>query len=157
MEIPQNVTNSLLDPNPAEASRAMTLLENRVITVQQQQAEVEKLIASYQEKLDTNPMTLPLALGYAQMHGVVVDQKRPVIFTAEGKLVLNTVDVVPVAAPRREELPACTAGLTLDNNGFPLVGDLYDLLRKNGIDPRPFGRNKKKMLAELARLEEGNG
>lgn len=156
MEVPQTILPNLVSQDPDTLKHQMGDLHRLNQTIQDTQTSLDAMVADYQDRLDKNPLTLPLALGYAQMHKVSVDPTRPVIFTREGKLVLNVV-TAPAVVEKREGLPACVEGLELDNNGFPLIGDLYDLLRKNGVDPVPFGRNKKQMLAELSRLEETNG
>ncbi len=150
---------SLIDSNPQEVSRLMQETTEKLNALTNHQAELALLVESVQQKLDTNPLTLPLALGYAQMHGVKIRTERPIVFTPEGKLVLNTLDPVSkddlvTKSPSREDLPLCCLGLELDSNGFPGVQDLYRLLRDFKVDPTPFGRNKKQMLAYLSQLEK---
>ena len=151
---------SLIDSNPQEVTRLMQETTEKLNALASQQTELSRLIESVRQKLESNPLTLPLALGYAQLHGVKIRSEHPILFTSEGKLVLNTVDVAVVKEstavrnPPREDLPTCCIGLELDSNGFPGVQDLYRLLQEAGLDPKPFGRNKKQMLAQLSQSEK---
>ena len=132
------------DPNPTE-----TL--GQISTEYQ---DLQARLAAYQARLDTNPLTLPLALGYAQMHHLTINRQQPILITPEGHCVLNVLepaDSLGATHPKTlPNLPECCQGLELDQNGYPALTELRDLLKKRGIDATDFGRDKKAMLARLS-------